>query len=89
MKNLLSVICILIVLTESKIANAKTDSLVRWIEIQFTTPFERNSFSQSLKENRTDFLKLFLSNSTTADQDYKYFKDRFDHTLTEIKSSEA
>lgn len=89
MNKLFLTICILTALTGYETANATTDSLVRWSEIQFMTPFEKNSFTRFLKENQKDYLQLFLSNSTTADQDYKYFKERFDHTLNEIKSSDA
>lgn len=89
MNKLLFVIYILIVLSRSKTANATTDSLVRWSEIQFTTTFEKNSFNRFLKENQKDYIQLFLSNSTTAEQDFKNFKERFDNTLNEIRASDA
>ena len=57
------------------------DSLVRWNELSFSSPFEKSSFQGFLKENNKDFARLFLANSGTADQDLKFFEDKFNHTL--------
>ncbi len=65
------------------------DSLVRWNELSFSSQFEEISFQGFLKENNKDFVRLFLANSSTADQDLKFFKDKFNHTLNEINSSDA
>ena len=65
------------------------DSLVRWNELSFSSPFEKSSFQGFLKENNKDFARLFLANSGTADQDLKFFEDKFNHTLNEINSSDA
>ncbi len=71
------------------VCHGQTDSLVYWKEINFSSPFEAATFSRFLKANQKDFTQAFLSNSNTPDQDLKYFEERFNHTLLEIKSSDA
>jgi tetratricopeptide (TPR) repeat protein len=65
------------------------DSLVRWNELIFSTSFEQASFTGFLKENRKDFARMFMANSSTADQDIKFFEEKFNITLNEIISSDA
>ncbi|MBL7872363.1 MAG: hypothetical protein JNM78_12175 [Cyclobacteriaceae bacterium] len=65
------------------------DSLVRWNEIRFTSSFERKVFSGFLKSNNNDYIGSFLANSSTAEQDLKFFEEKFNSTLTEIKSADS
>jgi len=64
-----------------------TDSLVRWNEISFTTSFEEHAFRSFLKKNDKDYLRLFLVNSPTAEEDLKLFEKRMSETLNEITAS--
>lgn len=72
-----------------KIHAESADSLVRWNEISFASPFEQRSFRNFLKGNEKEYLKLFLANSPTAELDLKQFEDKIDRTLQEIHSSGA
>jgi len=68
--------------------SAQTDSLVRWKELEFTTPYESATFENHFKKGNTDFVALFFANSPTATQDVKNFEERFNATLKEIQTSE-
>jgi tetratricopeptide (TPR) repeat protein len=68
---------------------SSTDSLVRWNEISFISPFERSSFKSFLKDNDKDYLRLFLTNSMTAEDDLQKFEAKIKETLTVINSSDA
>jgi tetratricopeptide (TPR) repeat protein len=65
------------------------DSLVRWNDINFSSPFERSVFSASLKGNDKDYLKLFLANSSTADSEARLFEQKINEAIREIESSGA
>ncbi|HEX6891226.1 MAG TPA: hypothetical protein VF141_11035 [Chryseolinea sp.] len=65
------------------------DSLVRWNEIHFASPFERSTVSASLKKNEKDYLKLFLANSLTGEAELKLFEQKITETIREIESSGA
>lgn len=68
---------------------APSDSLVRWSEIKFVTAFERSSFRQFLKEDNKDYLKAFLANSPTGEEDLRQFDEKLSKVLQEINSSPA
>ncbi len=65
------------------------DSLVRWNDINFSSPFERSAFSASLKGSEKDYLKLFLANSLTADVEARLFEQKINEAIREIESSGA
>jgi tetratricopeptide (TPR) repeat protein len=65
------------------------DSLVRWSEIKFTSAFERTTFQNFLKEDKKDYLKLFLANSPTSDDDVKRFEDKIAATIEQVNASGA
>jgi tetratricopeptide (TPR) repeat protein len=75
-------------LSFESIGNA-TDSLVRWNEISFSSSFEKVVFSGFLKSNSSNYIGSFLANSSTAEQDLKFFEEKFNSTLAEIKSSDS
>lgn len=78
---------IVFVLLLSFKVSAQTDSLVRWKELEFTTPYESATFENHFKKGNTDFVALFFANSPTATQDVKNFEERFRATLKEIQTS--
>lgn len=80
---------LIIVLLLSFKASAQTDSLVRWKEIEFSTPYESETFENHFKKGNTNFTALFFANSPTAAQDAKNFEERFNATLKEIQASES
>jgi tetratricopeptide (TPR) repeat protein len=65
------------------------DSLVRWNEINFTSPFEKSTFSAFLKKNEKDYLKLFLANSSGSEAELKLFEQKINETVREIENSGA
>lgn len=67
----------------------ESDSLVRWNEISFSSPFERTSFHVFLKDGKKEYLRLFLANSTTGDEDLERFENKIEQTLREINTSDA
>ncbi|GIL23816.1 MAG: hypothetical protein BroJett042_23290 [Bacteroidota bacterium] len=70
------------------LANGQIDSLVRWDELAYTSPFETAEFLNHFKKSQTNFTSLFFANSPTALQDVKNFEERFDATIKEIETSE-
>lgn len=66
-----------------------SDSLVRWKEIKFNSPFEQSVFKNYLKDRRTDPLRLFLSNSPTGEEDLKQFEIKINTTIEAINASGA
>jgi tetratricopeptide (TPR) repeat protein len=85
MKYLLSAI----LLTISFKAIPQPDSLVRWNELVFASPYEATTFQNHFKKGYTNFVELFFANSPTATQDAKNFEERFNSTLGEIEKSDA
>src|SRR5688572_32417188 len=77
------------ILIAFKIQAASPDSLVRWSEIKFNGTFEQLTFNDFLKENKKDYLKLFLTNSPTSDDDLKRFEEKINATILEINASGA
>ncbi|HET6541891.1 MAG TPA: tetratricopeptide repeat protein [Chryseolinea sp.] len=71
------------------ISAESVDSLVRWNEIHFEGAFEQTSFTNFLKNSNKDYLKLFLANSPSAENDFKLFEEKISRTLEEINSSGA
>ena len=65
------------------------DSLVRWNELHFAGTFEQTSFTNFLKNSTKDYLKLFLANSPTGENDFTLFENKISKTLEEINSSGA
>ena len=72
-----------------KVWGVPPDSLVRWNELKFTTPFEADALTKFLKKNERDFSKSFLANSLSAENDLKFFVDKFNETLIEIRKSDS
>lgn len=66
-----------------------SDSLVRWGEINFTTPFEKEALTGFLRAGDQNYVKSFLANSLTAENDLKFFTEKFNSTLIEIRSSDS
>ena len=68
---------------------SEADSLVRWNEIAFSSPFEKTSFHTFLKDGKKEYLRLFLANSASADEDLERFEKKIEQTLREINASDA
>lgn len=68
---------------------ASPDSLVRWNELSFSSSFEKTSFREFLKGTNKDYLKAFLTNSATSEEDLGLFEKKINITLQEIQSSGA
>ncbi len=63
------------------------DSLVRWSELKFSTPFEQQAFSKYLKQGDEDYLRMFLANAPSPDKDYELFRQRVTQIVGELKAS--
>lgn len=66
----------------------QVDSLVRWAELEYTSPYEATEFMNHFKKGETNFTSLFFANSSAAVQDAKHFEERFNATIREIESSD-
>src|SRR5687768_16278334 len=84
----LTFFCLSILVT-IKIQAASPDSLVRWSEIKFNGTFEQLTFNDFLKANKKDYLKLFLTNSPTSEDDLKRFEEKINATIQEVNASGA
>lgn len=62
------------------------DSLIRWQDLKFESPFEREAYFDFL-HSKTNFLKLFLANAPDADRYAKLFSEKIDDTIKEIEAS--
>jgi tetratricopeptide (TPR) repeat protein len=65
------------------------DSLVRWNEIAYASPFEQQAFNGFFKEKDKDYLRAFLANAPDGDKYLGYFNEKIDVTLKEIEASGA
>jgi tetratricopeptide (TPR) repeat protein len=75
-------------LLASLTSHGQVDSLVRWNELEYTSPYETIEFRNHFKNGKTNFASLFFANSSNAAQDAKNFEERFNATIKEIESSE-
>jgi tetratricopeptide (TPR) repeat protein len=68
---------------------AAPDSLVRWNEITFSSPFEQQAFNGFLKKKGNDYVSVFLGNAPEADKYLGFFNEKINVTLKEIETSGA
>src|SRR5687768_12460060 len=85
---LLTLFCFTII-SNINIHAESSDSLVRWNEIKFSSSFEQTTFKNFLKENNKNYLKLFLANSPTGDDDLKRFEEKITATIAQVSASGA
>lgn len=65
---------------------SEKDSLVRVKDLKFTSSFEKDSYSSHLN-SKTDYLNLFLANAPEPESYAKYFNEKINATVKEIRGS--
>lgn len=81
------VVLLAILILVGQAAMASPDSLVLWHELEFISPFEKESFDLFLKKKDDDFLRMFMANDPNGGGDLQKFRQKTSLALKEIQAS--